>query len=118
MSDIEMKALVFYQKEVAAKFKRADDIVNGDWTNKLIAVQEKIRALWVPGRLTSHRDFEEVSRLWDEEKKLKEMEQEAYRLSVSGEWAGLSVELDEINKSIEYKNWIRPFRNEDKNSRG
>lgn len=106
MSRVELRALEAYQKDIAARFKAADDIVNGDWTAELIAVQERIRGIMAH---PSYDPFEAelLTALFDQEKQFKKREQEAFRLSVSGEWVGLSLELDEVNRAIRMKKWIR-----------
>lgn len=106
MSSVELRALEAYQKDISARFKAADDIVNGEWTVELIEVQERIRDI-LNLRSNDPFDAELLTALFDQEKQLKKREQEAFRLSVSGEWVGLSLELDEVNRAIRMKKWIR-----------
>ena len=104
MSNIEIKALVFYQKHVAAKFKRADEVVHGDHLSELFRVQSRIRDIKTPSGAVELAAYDaELNGLWSEERRLKRLENKAFELTVSGEWASLAAELDEVNKVLKRK---------------
>jgi hypothetical protein len=104
MSDIEIKALVFYQKHVAAKFKKADEIVNGGHLTELFRVQSLIRDLKTPSVAAELEAYDaELNGLWAEERRLKRLDNKAFELTVSGGWASLASELDEVNKVLKRK---------------
>lgn len=103
--DIEIKALEFYRADLMRRFKKVDDIVSGNWTAQLMAVQKEIRGL-IHSERPDPKNFPELNRLWKEERRLKALEKKSFDLSVTRQRADLKSELQDVERALSYCRWV------------